>query len=116
MLKLIFTGKKPPGQSMEEFRRYYLDHHAPLFMRTVPAVRKYTINFAVERPGKENPFDFITEIWWDDFDAGAPILQVGRILEHHSAGRSEARRDCAGIVFRGVRPEVMTPAAMNTRD
>lgn len=69
MLKLIFTGKKPPGQSMEEFRRYYLDHHAPLFMRTVPAVRKYTINFAVERPGKENPFDFITEIWWDDFDA-----------------------------------------------
>lgn len=69
MLKLIFTGRKLPGQSMEEFRRYYLDHHAPLFLRTVPAVRKYTINFSIERSDKENPFDFITEIWWDDLDA-----------------------------------------------
>ena len=69
MIKLIFTGKKGPEKSMQEFKKYYLEQHAQLFMKTVPSVRKYTINFAIERPGKENPFDFITEIWWDDIDA-----------------------------------------------
>ncbi len=69
MIKLIFTGKKPPEISMAEFRQYYLEHHAPLFMKTVPDVRKYTINFAIERPGRESLFDFITEIWWDDLEA-----------------------------------------------
>ena len=69
MIKLIFTGKKPPEKSMQEFKRYYLEQHAPLFRKTAVEVRKYTINFALERPGKENPFDFITEIWWDDIDA-----------------------------------------------
>ena len=68
MIKLIFTGKKGPEKSMEEFKKYYLEQHAPLFLKTVPYVRKYTINFAIERPGKENPFDFITEIWFDDVD------------------------------------------------
>ena len=69
MIKLIFTGKKGPEKSMDEFKRYYLEQHAPLFMKTIPFARKYTINFAIERPGKDNLFDFITEIWWDDIDA-----------------------------------------------
>ena len=65
MIKMIFTGKKGPDKSMQEFRTYYLERHAPLFLETVPKVRNYTINFPIERPGKENPFDFVTEIWWD---------------------------------------------------
>ncbi|MGP1676474.1 MAG: EthD domain-containing protein [Burkholderiales bacterium] len=69
MIKLIFAGNKGPEKSMEEFKKYYLEQHARLFMETIPYARKYTINFAIERPGKEDPFDFITEIWWDDIDA-----------------------------------------------
>ncbi|MFI5399776.1 MAG: EthD domain-containing protein [SAR324 cluster bacterium] len=69
MIKLIFVGKKGADQSMAEFRKYYLERHAPLFKKTIPYARKYTVNLAIERPGKENPFDFITEIWWDDLDA-----------------------------------------------
>ncbi len=69
MIKLIFAGKKDPKKTMEEFKKYYLDVHAPLFMKTEPSARKYVINLAIERPGKENPFDFITEIWFDDIDA-----------------------------------------------
>ncbi len=69
MIKLILTGKKGPEQSLQEFKKYYLEQHAPLFKKTIPYVRKYTINFAIERPGKVNPFDFITEIWWDDIES-----------------------------------------------
>ena len=69
MIKLIFTGKKDPQKTLAEFKKYYLDQHAVLFMKTIPYARKYVINFAIERPGKENPFDFITEIWWDDIDS-----------------------------------------------
>ena len=72
MIKMMYTGKKKPEQSMEEFRAYYLDHHAPLFLRTVPQARKYTINFPSILPGKEAPaldYDFITEIWWEDVDS-----------------------------------------------
>ena len=68
MIKMIFTGKKGPDKSMQEFKRYYLERHAPLFLETVPQARNYTINFPIERPGKENPFDFVTEIWWDDIE------------------------------------------------
>lgn len=71
MIKLIYTGKKKPDRTIEEFKAYYLEQHAPLFMKTVPQARKYTINFPTVRPGKEPPldFDFITEIWWDDVEA-----------------------------------------------
>ena len=72
MLKMIYTGTKKPDQSVEDFRAYYLDHHAPLFMQNAPQACKYTINFPTHRLGKEPPslgYDFITEIWWEDVDA-----------------------------------------------
>ena len=68
MIKMFFIGKKGPEKSVEEFKKYYLEQHAPLFVKTIPHARKYTINFPIERPGKENTFDFITEVWWDDID------------------------------------------------
>lgn len=69
MIKMIFTGKKGPDRTMEEFKKYYLEQHAPLVVKTVPNIRKYTINFPIERSGKENTFDFVTEIWWDDAES-----------------------------------------------
>ncbi len=69
MIKMIFTGKKGPDKSMAEFKAYYLEQHAPLTVKTVPNMRKYTINFPIERPGKERPFDVITEVWWDDMES-----------------------------------------------
>jgi uncharacterized protein (TIGR02118 family) len=66
---MIFTGKKGPDKSMAEFKAYYLEQHAPLTVKTVPNMRKYTINFPIERPGKERPFDVITEVWWDDMES-----------------------------------------------
>lgn len=72
MIKLIYMGKKHAGATIEEFKAYYLDHHAPLFLENAPRARKYTINFPTARRGKEAPpldFDFITEIWWEDVES-----------------------------------------------
>ncbi|HEX7887022.1 MAG TPA: EthD domain-containing protein [Phenylobacterium sp.] len=70
MIKLIFTGKKGPEKTMEEFKKYYLEKHAPLTVKTCVNMRKYTVNFPIERPGKEPPpFDFIAEVWYDDIPA-----------------------------------------------
>ncbi len=69
LIKLILLGKKDPDKTMEEFKKYYLERHAPLVKKTVPHIKRYVINFALERPGKSNPVDFITELWWDDIDS-----------------------------------------------
>lgn len=72
MIKMIYTGTKKPEQSVADFRAYYLDHHAPLFVKYAPQASKYTINFPTHRPGKKPPaldYDFITEIWWEDVEA-----------------------------------------------
>ena len=72
MIKIIYTGKKKPDQSVAEFRAYYLNHHAPLFLKTAHQACKYTINFPTIRADKETSsleFDFITEIWWRDIDS-----------------------------------------------
>ena len=69
MIKMIYCGKNGSGKSMEAFKAYYLEHHAPLFRKTALEVRRYVINFPIERPGREAPFDFVTEIWWDDMES-----------------------------------------------
>lgn len=72
MIKMIYFGKGKPDRTVEEFRAYYLDHHAPLFMKTAQKAQKYTINFPTIFKGKDVPdldFDFVTEIWWEDIEA-----------------------------------------------
>ncbi len=49
-----------------EFKKYYLEF-TPLVKKSFPEIRKYVVNFALQR-GKETPYDAITEIYWDDFD------------------------------------------------
>ena len=49
-----------------EFKKYYLEF-TPLAKKSFPEIRKYVVNFALQR-GKETPYDAITEIYWDDFD------------------------------------------------
>ena len=41
--------------------------HAPLVKKTIPEIRKYVVNFALQR-GKETPYDSMTEIYWDDIE------------------------------------------------
>jgi len=67
MMKQIFTIKRKIGMNFDEFKKYYLEKHAPLVKNSFPEIRKYVINFAIQR-GKETPFDAITELYWDDLE------------------------------------------------
>ncbi len=68
MVKQIFLIKRKTGITFEEFRKYYLEQHAPLVKECFPEIRHYKINFALQR-GKETPLDAITEISWDNLES-----------------------------------------------
>lgn len=53
--------------SFDQFKKYYLEIHAPLVKNSFPEIRRYVINLALQR-GKETPFDAVTEICWDRFE------------------------------------------------
>ncbi|MGA2957859.1 MAG: EthD domain-containing protein [Thermodesulfobacteriota bacterium] len=67
MVKQIFLVKRKQGLSFEEFKKHYLEVHAPLIKKTFPEIRKYVINFALQR-GKETLYDAVTEIYWDNIE------------------------------------------------
>lgn len=67
MIKVMYTGNRHPDFSLEAFKEYYIQNHAPLFIKTCLNMRKYTINFPVRNLTDDPvPGDFITEIWFDD--------------------------------------------------
>jgi uncharacterized protein (TIGR02118 family) len=74
MIKQIFLIKRKPGMSFEEFKKHYLEVHAPLFKKLFPQVRKYVVNLALQR-GKETRYDAITEVHWDNFET---IVQAAK--------------------------------------
>lgn len=69
MVKRISVGKKNPAMTIAEFKRYYLEKHSPLFLRVCgDNVLKYVVNFPIDQPGKENPFDYVTEVYFKDIE------------------------------------------------
>ncbi len=69
MIKNIALAYRKPGMSVEEFRKYWREVHAPLCKRIIPGMRKYTQNYPLLLPGKEPDCDGIVEMWWDNLEA-----------------------------------------------
>jgi uncharacterized protein (TIGR02118 family) len=67
MVKQMFAVKRKKGMNFDEFKKYYLEVHAPLVKKSFPQIRKYVISFVLQR-GKETPYDAITSIYWDDVE------------------------------------------------
>lgn len=80
MLKIIFCLRRRPGLSIEQFQRYWREDHAELMRRHAAAlrIRRYVQSHTSNDPrvaaafagrGSEiEPFDGVTEIWWDSID------------------------------------------------
>jgi hypothetical protein len=74
MIKYMFALKRKPGMSLEEFKDYYENHHAPLALggsKFVKYRRSYVIPGAYTSPHvdhkiPEPDFDVISEIWFED--------------------------------------------------
>ena len=75
MIKIVALIKRRPDLTLEEFREYYAQRHAPLFRRVIPpevsdAITHYVQNHAVPIGSGANgaPYDCITEIGFEDLD------------------------------------------------
>ena len=72
-IKLIAGVKSKSGLTLEEFREYWRDKHAPLaltVLHSAPNVNRYVHNYGLALEGIGEPaFDGIGEICFDDFDA-----------------------------------------------
>jgi uncharacterized protein (TIGR02118 family) len=81
MIKLVFCARRKPGLSKEEFQRYWLEEHGPLvrsLREQIPSMRRYVQSHTVWGPatdavqasrGSAEPYDGITEVWFDDLAA-----------------------------------------------
>jgi uncharacterized protein (TIGR02118 family) len=74
MVKQIFIMKRKKGLSFEAFKKHYMEVHAPLVKKSLPEIRKYVVNLALQR-GKEMPYDAVTEIYWDDIET---IIRIAK--------------------------------------
>jgi uncharacterized protein (TIGR02118 family) len=72
VFKILLPMKRKPGISVEAFREYYENHHAPLAAKSSGMLSRYVRRYLEPHshpetgaPG-ELPYDVITELWFDD--------------------------------------------------
>ena len=87
MIKFVYCVHRTPGLSPEEFRKYWLERHGPLvrsFAKALHArryVQSHTLNtelnsYAQQPRGTREPYDGITEVWWDKAEDLISALQT----------------------------------------
>jgi uncharacterized protein (TIGR02118 family) len=69
MFKVVSLMKRPEGVSLEEFRKWALEDHAPLGKK-IPGLRRYRISVVLE-DNPDLPADVVAELFFDDDQARA---------------------------------------------
>ncbi len=70
--KILLFLKRRPGMTLEAFRDYYENHHAPLCAKYSSGLVRYVRRYLDPQPNPDSgatgelPFDVITELWFDD--------------------------------------------------
>jgi uncharacterized protein (TIGR02118 family) len=92
MIKLVFSLRRRPEMTREEFQSYWRDRHAPLVARHAEAlrIRRYVQTHArssgmgaaqsAARGSEADAYDGQAELWWDSLDdvAAAVSTPAGR--------------------------------------
>jgi uncharacterized protein (TIGR02118 family) len=80
LIKLVFSIRRRPGMSREEFQRYWREEHARLVERhaEVLRIRRYVQTHAREtaadeaisaaRGSEPGEYDGVAELWWDSVE------------------------------------------------
>lgn len=67
MIKLICLINRPSNKTPEEFKDWWLNHHAKVAAK-LPNLRRYTINTTVSESEDEMPFDGVAELYFDSYE------------------------------------------------
>ena len=81
MYKVIGLLKRPPGISLDEFHKWWLNEHANLVKRFL-GLKKYTINLATT---PDQPYDGMAEVW---FDSKEDLEKIFTLPEGQTARQS----------------------------
>ncbi len=85
MFRVHIWLRKKEDMSLEEFRDYWIDKHAPIARDGYPALKGYMVNIVTRVPqGQEAPYDGVAELWWDsreDFSADMKSEAAARATE-----------------------------------
>jgi uncharacterized protein (TIGR02118 family) len=80
VIKLVFSLRRRPEMTREEFQAYWRDHHAPLVSRHAEAlrIRRYVQTHArasefaaaqsAARGSEPDVYDGQAELWWESLD------------------------------------------------
>ena len=85
MIKLVFCVRRRSDLSVDDFKKYWVENHAPLVKKHAAALgaRRYVQSHTVEDEtnaelrasrGTTEAFDGIAEVWWDSRDALTAVL------------------------------------------
>jgi len=89
-VKNIEFGVRRPDLAVEEFQRYWREHHGPLATRIAP-IRRYVQSHAVDDP-RTRIYDGIASTWFDDTDA----MRASAMTEEYRATRADEANFVAG--------------------
>ena len=67
MLKVFSLIKRRDDLTLDEFREWILERHAPMG-KELPGLREYHVS-VVEEDGPDLPYHAVTELYFDDEDA-----------------------------------------------
>ena len=96
MVKLVYCLRKRADISSEELYRYWLNDHGALVRKFAEAIRakKYVQSHTVapdinqtfrEGRGLAEPYDGITEVWWEDLESLEAGMESEAGREAHQA-------------------------------
>lgn len=87
-MKVMVGLVRRDDMSREDFRRWWIEEHAPL-ARSLPGVRRIRFNVLDE----EAPFDGIAELWFDSSEAAdaAYATDIGKAVAADSLAHVASR-------------------------
>ncbi|MBE7211856.1 MAG: EthD domain-containing protein [Gluconacetobacter diazotrophicus] len=68
MIKMLIGFRRRPGMSLDQFRDYRRDVHAPMLFAIPEAalIRRFVVSYPVAAPNWPEPdFDAVVEAWFD---------------------------------------------------
>lgn len=119
MIKLVYCIRRREDVPEDEFHRYWLDEHGPLVRSVADAigavryVQSHTVSpelnaFLRQSRGSAEPYDGITEVWWESLEAvqagmGAPgSLEAQQRLMEDESKFIDFARSCVFMTEEGV--------------